>query len=710
MKKALRVFTRDIKKIATNSMAIILAAGVLILPSLYAWVNIYANWDPYGPSATGNMQIAVMIEDKGVSFRGIGINVGEQVRENLQNNNVIDWQFLTKEEGVEGVKAGRYYAAIEIPENFSEALTSIVTGSFEPPKITYYANEKKNAIATKITDKVVQTVQGEVNASFIETVADMVSKVIGAALPEDGGAPVTASAISTDIQLAKTGIDSVQQTLQSFQQILSLSHSAAAAVPGESVQDLIADLGATVSTAGEAIKVTRASVDTLTASVETTLSAAASELETTAKTLSGIDGLLSSAASAHLGDASAAIEKQTANLASMIEALKNLNGAFPGGVGGLNDLLTRLESVQNELTQAGGLIAGASEGGAGETAKTVGDALTAVSSSLTSVSADYNASVKPALGSSVDAMLSVLEDLSGILTALGGSEDLKNLALALDKTAVGGEDVLNSLSALLSGFSEKLDSLAQLTAGLSDSETVNVIYNLLVNNGDALGSFLASPVQVDTDTVYGIENYGSAMAPFYSALAIWVGGVILIAIFKTDIKNKKELGGVKPAEEYFGRAMTFALFALIQGLIICVGDLYFLKIQCYHPLLFLLAGVAAALIYSFFIYSLVAAFGDIGKAIVVILLVIQLGGSGGTFPIDVTPAFFRAVNPYLPFTFVINAMRECVCGTWGADYWTDLLKLSAYIPAALALGLPVRRLLLKPVRFFGKKLEETGLL
>ena len=177
-----------------------------------------------------------------------------------------------------------------------------------------------------------------------------------------------------------------------------------------------------------------------------------------------------------------------------------------------------------------------------------------------------------------------------------------------------------------------------------------------------------------------------------------------------NVKKKKEIGDVTFTQEYFGRAVTFAAFALVQGLIVCLGDLLFLKIQCRHPLLFLLAGLLASLVYSFFIYSIVAAFGDIGKAIVVILLVVQLGGSGGTFPIDVTPAFFRAVNPYLPFTFVIDAMRECVCDTWGADYWIDLLKLCAYVLAALVLGLLVRRVFRKPVRFFTKKIDETGLL
>ena len=186
MKQIGRIFRRDIKNIFTNSMAIILAAGVLILPSLYAWVNIYANWDPYGKASTGNMKIAVMIEDKGVTFRGIGINIGEQIGESLRANDVIDWQFLPKEEGVNGVLSGQYYAAIEIPEDFSESLVSIISDDFEPPQITYYANEKKNAIATKITDKVVQTVQGEVNTTFIKTIADVISKLVGAVLPGGG--------------------------------------------------------------------------------------------------------------------------------------------------------------------------------------------------------------------------------------------------------------------------------------------------------------------------------------------------------------------------------------------------------------------------------------------------------------------------------------------------------------------------------------------
>ena len=226
MKNIWLIFKRDVKKIASNSMAIILAAGVLILPSLYAWVNIYANWDPYGKQSTGNMKIAVMIEDRGISFRDIDINIGDKIEENLKANDVIDWQFLSKEEGVRGVKAGDYYAAIEIPEDFSESLASIVTDHFEPPRITYYANEKKNAIATKITDKVVQTVQAEVNETFIKTIADVVSKVMGAVMPARGD-EATAESLVSDIELAKNSLQGLKETIDSLESVMTLVKSVA---------------------------------------------------------------------------------------------------------------------------------------------------------------------------------------------------------------------------------------------------------------------------------------------------------------------------------------------------------------------------------------------------------------------------------------------------------------------------------------------------
>ena len=225
-----------------------------------------------------------------------------------------------------------------------------------------------------------------------------------------------------------------------------------------------------------------------------------------------------------------------------------------------------------------------------------------------------------------------------------------------------------------------------------------------------LGGFMASPVQLETNQLYPIENYGSAMAPFYSTLAIWVGGIVLVAIMKVTVDEDKRLGNIKPYQAYIGRYLLFMLLGLVQATIICLGDLYFLKIQCLHPMLFMISGWISSLVFTNIIYTLTVSFGDIGKALSVIILVIQIAGSSGTFPIEVTPKFFQNVYPFLPFTYAINAMRETIAGFYGNQYLIYLLQVLAFLPFALLLGLVLRRPLIKFNRFFDERLEDTHLM
>lgn len=712
MKNIGLIMKRDLKNIFTNSMAVILAVGILILPSLYAWVNIYANWDPYGKQSTGNMKVAVAIGDEGLSFRGISVNIGEEIRKNLQANDMIDWVFLSKEDAVNGVLAGDYYAAIEIPENFSESIASILSDRFEAPQITYYANEKKNAIATKITDKVVQTIQSEVNETFIKTVADVASGVLGAELyGENGERSFSAVTLADDLMLAKTGVEDLQKTLDAFDGVFTQLLAASDALPEDALKTLFADLDSSVNSTQEAIKVVRSVSEGMLTSVDLLLESSAAELSQTAELLGNADNLLSVKALTNLNTAAGIISSQQKTISRLSYAFESVNSLLPAGTGGVIDLLDTLGSAQDQLALAGQFAESSLTGsGKGSRAAELSGMLSDVAEMLSETGATYRDTVRPALNNALDSVSATLADASSIASAIMENDALTSLRQTAKSAVSVDNGVMQDLSALLAGIAGNLERLSDLILGLNDKEAVNLLQNILVANGSALGSFLASPVSVDNDTLYSVANYGSAMAPFYTTLAIWVGGIILIAIFKTDVKKKKELGNITQTQAYFGRALTFVLFALAQGLIICLGDLYLLKIQCSHPFLFVFAGAAASLVFSFFIYSVVSAFGDIGKAIVVILLVVQLGGSGGTFPIDVTPAFFRTVHPYLPFTFVINAMRECICEMWKSDYWIDLLKLLSYVIAALVIGLFIGAIFRKPIRFFSEKIEETGLL
>ena len=701
-----KIFKRDIKKIFRNSMAIILAIGLAVLPSLYAWFNIYANWDPYG--STGNMQVAVINNDEGAVIKTFTVNVGSQIETNLKANDLIDWQFVSKEEGINGVKAGKYYAAIEIPSGFSNSLTSIMSSEFKQPQIVYYANEKKNAIATKITDKVVQTVQTEVNESFITTIVNLMNQVFGFVLDENdisGGAIF--NKISNEINETKASVADLNNSIGTFSDISELLKQLGSSMSSEKISNLLNSTNDVINDTSDVVKITQTSVSGVVDNIGTLLSGVTSSLDNAAEIVENFSPDQNSIEV--LKTAAQTCTNMATVLDTVCTMLNQLNQSLPNPITAIDDLVKTLTENAVVLRDLGVKLNAAADGAYEGTLSDIAASIREVSASLKASMNDYNNTVKPRAEKMVSNLLSTLDSASKMIGLLDDDvPTVDTLIKTLNASLDSGVGLFGSLQSMLKNFENELDNLSEKIDTLSNSEEFNTFLNVMSENADKLGEFIACPVQVETDKIYGIDNYGSAMAPFYSTLAIWVGAVILIAIINTNVKHKKELGApVKPYQEYFGRGLLFIAFAIVQALIVCLGDLYFLGIQCYHPVKFLFAGCFAAVVYAMLIYSLAYTFGDIGKAAVVVLLVIQIGGSGGTFPIDVTPKFFQAINPYLPYTFVINAMRECVCGTYGGDYWLDLLKLSAYILIALLIGLVLKIPFRKPIRFFNKKIEET---
>ncbi len=690
-------------------MAVILAVGIAVIPSLYAWFNIFANWDPYG--STGNMQVAVIIEDEGYKYRDIDINVGAEIKSNLEANDLIDWQFVSKKVAMEGIESGKYYAGIEIPKGFSKSLTSIVTKNFKQPQITYYANEKKNAIATKITDKVVQTIQLEVNESFVTTVINVVSSLI------DVMADVTkndASNMLGDLQSKinsiNTTISSVQDTVGKFENIMKVSQSLEDIINDDNLSKLLDSTGEALDSGEDLARLIQGSVGALTESADSALGKAADGISGVADTVDRIDTKAAAKTDAPVKDALTKLSRYKAQLEAVRDALQKVRNVLSVDAPALDKLISKLDKSITKVGTLIGALTKVSDGTAQSEVKRISKEIRALAKDVNGFQSDYKKNVKPVVDKSLTSLIDLLE-VTGTLVSDLNTElpQLKSLALSLNSSVESGADLVAAIDKLLEDTKKQLTSLSKKIDGLKDSEIINTLQNLGGKNSKQLGAFIACPVIVETTKVYGIETYGSAMAPFYTTLAIWVGGIVLVAVMTTKIKKKKELGEVRLYQNYFGRLLTFLTFSIPQALIICLGDLYFLKIQCYHPAKFILAGVAAAIVFTTFIYSVTFAFGDIGKAIAVICLVLQLGGSGGTFPIDVVPQFFRTMHPYMPFKFVIEAMRECVCGEYGNNFWIELLRLSAYIGIGLVFGLGVKFLVKKPMRFFEKQIEKTDL-
>lgn len=709
MKNIFKIFTRDLKKIFTNSMAIILAVGLCILPSLYAWFNIYANWDPYG--STGNMMVAVINEDEGASYKGLTIDVGAQIVENLKANDLIDWQFLDKEEAVEGIKSGKYYAGIEIPQGFSKSLTSIMTSEFEQPQITYYANEKKNAIATKITDKVVQTVQTEVNESFVVTVVDMINSLLGTIVEESQATGTNMfENLEQEIKTAKDSVNAIQTTIDGFENVMSLVNNLNTSLDDKELAEVLDNADMLIENTEDVIDAAQQTTGAMLTSLGTVMSNVSASLDSAASVVNSVGSKVTDSSVSALKKTSSDLTKLKTEIDKVSTLLTEINKALPIPISDIDRLTAKLNNASSELAELIGTVDTIAAGNYKGDVKAVADKITKLSASITGISNDYTSNIEPKLKDTISSLITTLGNMSDIVSALDKDmPSVNSLVSALKDSVKAGDTMIGSINTLLATASNQLDNLYSKLDHLGQSDVVNAIVNLTEGNSDELGEFLACPIKVNTDKVYGIENYGSAMAPFYTTLAIWVGGMFLVAVLKTDVKGKKEFNRLKPHQEFFGRGLTFVCLSLIQSIIICLGDLVFFKIQCYHPFKFILAGCITALIYSIFIYSLAYTFGDIGKALAVIILVVQIGGSGGTFPIDVTPSLFQNLNPFLPFTFTIEAMRECICGTYGNDYWIYLLKLCAYLLAALVIGLLIKTIVKKPIRFFTKRIEETGL-
>ncbi len=543
MKTILKIYKRDLKNIFKNSMAIILVIGVALLPSLYAWFNIYANWDPYG--STGNMQVAVINSDTGTVIKDIDVCIGEQIVSNLKSNNSIDWQFVSKEEAIDGVKSGKYYAAVEIPENFSSSLTSILTTEFIQPKITYYANEKKNAIATKITDKVVTTVQTQVNESFVSTVADVLSQVFGIISDDVSAADVNLFATLTEqINAAKASVDGLDSTLSGFAETSKLIKELGTDINSYDFSSLNSNTNAAINNTSDAIKMMQNSMNGITDTVGVFLGDIDKDMNSAAVSINNAADRINEIKSdetinAELHNAYDKCTDIALKTESVSSALFKINSSLPKPLSKLDELIQRLNNITDIADKTASDINMVIKNNSKETDFTdITLKLNNISNEIKTVSDDYNNTVKQQIDKTISSLLISLNDASDMLSLIDNDkEKIDTILKSLNAATAAGTVSADSFQTLLKSVSSELDVLLENINNLSQNEEFNTFRNLLKSNSKEFGTFVACPVAVETDKIYEIENYGSAMAPFYSTLAIWVGGVVLVAILKTDVKN-----------------------------------------------------------------------------------------------------------------------------------------------------------------------------
>lgn len=726
MKNIFEIFRRDVRRISHNVIALIVILGLIIVPCLYAWFNIAACWDPYGN--TGKIKIAVASVDEGYEGEliSLNINIGDTILSSLRENTQMDWIFTSKKKALNGVESGKYYAAIVIPETFSNDMMSVFSENIQSPEITYYYNAKENAIAPKVTDKGASAVQTQVNEVFIKTIANTVLDALQTVsnTADESGADTIVSNLTTNLDRINNSLTTVTGTLQSYARMTE-----AAQMMLDTTSAFLKQSQETSGNSLNSLKDTQKSFNTIQDAISGTTDSINDALTSSTDFYTQISKTLDSTLQSQEKD-NAAMANTLNTLAKEVDTLTQpyitlrdlcveIGNQYPAVsdatgtlVGKLNESIASQNALRDKLNSAADALRSSSTDAASAKAE-IDQLIQSSSQDLKNVQSDYESSVKDQLNqllnsmkstdSTVSSLLSQIDQsASGVYTLSGSaSSDLSQIKTALENSCT-----------LLQKSSDKISDTLQKLDEIQESGDYSQMQDLLSGNHESISSFLASPVELNTNKLYPVENYGSSMAPFYSTLAMWVGGTILVAMLKVSI-SESSLKGMKKVRDYqvyFGRYIVFLLIGLAQSTLIGLGDLLYLRIQCEAPFLFMLACWITSLVYVNVIYTLTVSFGDVGKAIAVILMVIQVAGSGGTFPIEVAPKIFQSVYPLMPFAHSMAALRETIGGLYGSTYWTELGYLCIFLIASLFLGLVLRKPIIKLNEKINEKLESTHLI
>lgn len=701
MKKIFSIYLQDLRGIITNWVATVMIIGLIVLPSLYAWFNIKASWDPYGQ--TSDISIAVTNLDQGTTLRGKDLKIGDEIANSLKENHNIGWTFTGKDEALTGLNHGDYYAVIIIPSDFSARIATVLSTNPEKAEIEYFVNEKINAIAPKITSKGANSIIEEVNQSFIKsangTIFQIFNKIgveleqelplirktksivmqIEALFPEINRAADTAI---KDLQTSREVVTKVQNEIPRATDLATKGQGFAAstALFLEHSQQVIDSSGPVAKEMIVQLQQTAAAVVQFADLIQSSLNQVNQEFPQ--------ENILPKMNTQLLATAAKAAD----SFSRMLERLGRLNPS-----GSLSKSASELAQVSSEFKQlnkfAEEINLTLSEGklSAGETLDKFGTLAHSLANRLDEHTGKLDEQIIPQMKLALEQAKTGVDHTSSLLGE--ALSDLPKVSAVLNDASLGLSVVVKEAEIVRSDLPEAEKKISKLTDQISKLEkegTLEDLISLLSLNYAKESDFFAEPVTLKENRLFPIPNYGSAMSPFFTTLSLWVGGLLLVSMLTVEVHDKN--AEYRSYQVYFGRYLTFTTMALLQSLFVTIGDVYLLGTYAVEPFKFIVFGLLISAVFMLMIYTLVSVFGNVGKALAIVLMVLQLAGSGGTFPIQVTPPFFQAIHPFLPFTYGISLLREAVGGSVGDIVTRDICIMIIYAGLALIVGLGLKQI------------------
>lgn len=765
MRNVLEIVRNDFRVIRQNTMTGIMVFGLVLIPLLFTCFNVLASWEPF--ENTEKLKIAVASNDRGhrTDIGAIDVNLGNEVLSKLSRNHDIDWQITDSEDAIDGTKSGDYYAAIVLPENFSTELMTFYVRGTKAPKLTLYTNEKKNALSSIITSKGASGVIQEIDKNFTQVVASVGLGVI-TSLDEYLNTSDSKQALTR----VQNRVDDTAARLRSGAQTArSLSTLVETTVPlVETADSILENAGARMdilrngSGDGNVAGDLEAAVGNVRDSVSTALDATQSSYEGVRDRVNElVDGTqATSGATADTFDAMAAkFGQQADGLTAMRDRLEDTVGAVVPGVAkpgydraisDLNTSIARTRGLQESFSAVAADLRGGRD--TGSSISQAKDAFTAAIAAVENAKNSYEQNLRP----QIDALSEPVSRLSNDIEVIG--EDIRGIRGTISGSPV---DTLRKTSAATMGLSNRFDDLAarfdEIHNALEEAKDTGDLSRIAEAVGDdpsALAAQLAAPVQVEEDPVFPVQSFGAGMAPFYATLALWIGALLSSVLIRTTVRsrdgqkvgddeaenvvsdavddaqgdaaaevgddadaeaekssdqqiNAAQTDDYTRAEKYFGRFATFATVGLVQATLMVLGLQVYVGIDPAHRFLMLLAGWIISLVFMMIVFSFVFTFDNAGKAICVLLLVMQVSAAGGAYPLPLVPQWVQNISPWLPGTYAIDMFRSSIAGIYEADYWKLMFMLALFIIPSLILALGLQRIFEKGINDIKDAIGET---
>ena len=644
-----------------NKILLISMAVISFIPILYSGFFLGSIWDPYGQ--TKNLPVAFVNEDKGASLNGKSLNVGESVEKKLKDNHDLGWEFVSKQQADAGVNSGHFYAVVTIPSDFSQKAASITKSEPQQAVINFTTTPAKNYIGSLVSNqaaaKVKSSVSEQITQAYAKGILENLDKLgIGLDTAANGASTLHdgLGRLQSGTQTYVGGVKQLavnQQSLTGGLAQLSDGSRKLQAGLGQLSNNLPTE--SQLSQLSDGMKQLQSGINQLNASVSNpspALVAQQNKVETEAQTLKKT------------------VEDSKSDLSAAGDTLRTLDTQAAASSSKSTTIsLPQISSIYRAFTEIQTII---------EQTRTLREDLQALKQQLSAQQTQLQAGVS-VLNNGVNQLapnaITAFNGYNSVRFAnnqlLAGSASLTN---GLSEAKSGSQKLANGASLLESRSGALIDGTSQLTNGADTlaNKLADASNRIKIQpTGATTQQQIANPVKSEMAEKGNVPNYGYALSPYVLSLSLFVGAIVLNVIYPIRKTFSEQESAIR---WWLSKASVAGVAAFMQATILMLVMVFFLGLTPEHPAHFIGAIYLTSFAYMSIVSLLVIVLDNPGRFLAMILLVLQLGSSEGTFPIQTANGFFQAINPLVPMTYSIRALRQAISGGldnafYGGSMW-----------------------------------------